>query len=66
MGKTIIIQKIIHLGKDKGPTSPEEVVHRFNFIKMRYREEVPLFMQEVLNGAKQVGETDDIIFFNYN
>jgi len=42
-----------------------EVVHLYNFEKIRDTTEIPLLMQAVLNGAEQAGYTDGLIFLNY-
>ena len=65
MGRDSIEQKNEYLGRDQGPASMEEVVHLYNFEKIRNRDEVPLLMQAVFNGAKSENYTDGIIFLNY-
>jgi len=65
MGKDSVDQKIRHLGLDQGPASMEEVVHLYNFEKIRNRDEVPLLMQAVFTGAESKNYTDGIIFLNY-
>ena len=65
MGKDSVDQKGKFIGMDQGPASMGEVVHLYNFENIRNRTETPLLMQAVLNGAKQVGYMDGIIFLNY-
>lgn len=66
MGRDSVEQKQDFIGLDKGPASMEEVVHLYDFEKIRSTAEKPLRMQAVLNGAEQVGYTDGSIFLNYN
>jgi hypothetical protein len=65
MGKDSVEQKGKFIGMDQGPASMAEVVHLYNFENIRDRSEIPLLIQEVLNGAEQAGYTDGIIFLNY-
>ena len=65
MGKNNVDQKGKFIGMDPGPASMGEVVHLYNFENIRNRTETPFIMQAVLNGAKQVGYMDGIIFLNY-
>ena len=65
MGKDSIDQKREFIGMDQGPASMEEVVHLYNFEKIRNRTETPLLMQAVLNGTEQAGYMNGIIFLNY-
>jgi hypothetical protein len=55
MGKDSVTQKETFIGLDQGPASMAEVVHVYNFENIRNRNEVPLLMQSVLNGAEQAG-----------
>ena len=65
MGKDSVDQKGKFIDMDQGPTSIEEVVHLYNFENIRNRTEIPILMQAVLNGTKQAGYMDGIIFLNY-
>jgi hypothetical protein len=65
MGKDSVAQKGKFIGMDQGPASMEEVVHLYNFENIRNRTERPLLIEVVLNGAKQAGYMDGIIFLNY-
>jgi len=65
MGKDSVKQKENFIGIDQGPASMAEVVHFYNFENIRNRNEIPLLMQAVLNGAEQAGYMDGIIFLNY-
>ena len=64
MGKDSVDQKGKFIGMNQGPASMEEVLHLYNFEKIRNRTEISLLMQAVLNGAEQVGYTDGIIFLD--
>lgn len=51
---------------DQGPASIAEVIHLYNFNKIRNRTETPVLMQAVLNGAGQAGYMNNgIMFLNY-
>lgn len=65
MGKDSVTQKGTFIGMDQGPAPLEEVVHLYNFKEIRNRNETPVLMQAVLNGAEQAGYMDGIIFLNY-
>ena len=65
MGKDSVEQKGRFVGVYQGPTSRSDVVHLYNFKKIRNTAEIPLLMQAVLNGAEQAGYTDGILFLNY-
>ena len=65
MGKKSIEQKKRFVGLGKGPASMEEVVHLYNFEKIRNRDEVPFLMQAVFNGAESKNYTNGVIFLNY-
>lgn len=65
MGLSSIEQKVNFLCLDKGPVSMEEVVHLYNFEKIKNGNEKALLVQAVLNGAKQACYTDGIIFLNH-
>lgn len=65
MGKKSVAQKEKFGGMNQGPASLNEVVHIYNFINIRNRDEVPFLMQAVLNGAEQAGYNGGIIFINY-
>jgi hypothetical protein len=65
MGKDSVNQKEKFIGMDQGPASMAKVVHLYNFENIQNRNEIPLIMQAVLNGAEQAGYTDGIIFLNY-
>jgi hypothetical protein len=41
-----------------------EVIHVFNFEKIKNRDEVPDLVKSVLNGAKSEGYTDGLLFLN--
>jgi len=58
-------QKETFIGEDQGPASRAEVIHLYNFKKIRNRTEVPVLMQAVLNGAEQVAYISGIMFLNY-
>lgn len=64
MGLDSVAQKKRFIGLDQGPASMGEVLHLYNFEKIRNKTEKPLLMQAVLNGAEQAGSTDGIIFLN--
>lgn len=65
MGKDSVAQKGRFIGVDPGITSESDVLHLYNFKKIRNTSEIPLLIQAVLNGAEQAGYTDGIIFLNY-
>lgn len=65
MGKNSVDQKEKFIGLDHGPTSIKEVVHLYNFENIRNKAEIRILMQAILNGAEQAGDTDGIIFLNY-
>nr|QUS63749.1 hypothetical protein [Haslea silbo] len=65
MGKDSVDQKERFIGLDKGPKSRDDVLHLYNFKKMRNNAEKPFLVQAVLNGAEQAGYTDGIRFLNY-
>ena len=66
MGKDSVDQKQRFVGYEQGPTSKSEVLHLYNFEKIRNSGEKPILMQAVLNGAEQSGWTGGIIFLNIN
>ena len=66
MGKESVSQKGRFVGLEQGPNSPAEVIHLYNFEKIRDVTEKPALLQAVLNGAEQAGYTDGIMFINYN
>ena len=65
MGKDSIQQKDLFIGLDNGPKSRADVLHLYNFKKIRNNAEKPVLIQAVLNGAEQSGYTDGIRFINY-
>lgn len=65
MGLDSVEQKQKFIGDEGGPLSMDEVIHVYNFGKIRDRTEVPSLMQAVLNGAEQAGYTDGVLFINY-
>ena len=65
MGNNSVKQKRRYIGLDQVPASMGEVVHLYNFAKIRNRSETPLLMQAVLKGAEKAGYTEGIIFLNH-
>ena len=63
MGKDSVVQKANWAREGVG--SMEEIIHFYNFDKIRDKAEIPRLMQAVLNGAEQAGYADGIIFLNY-
>jgi hypothetical protein len=65
MGKDSVDQKGKFIGMDQGPASMEEVVHLYNFDKIRNSLEKPSLVSAVLNGAEDAGCGDNIAFINF-
>lgn len=64
MGKNSVKQKSLSIGINDGPKCMEDVIHLYNFEKIRDRTEIPGLVEQVRNGAEEKGYTDGMIFLN--
>ena len=65
MGRDSVKQKERFVGFDQGPKSKQDVLHLYDFKKIRNPDQKPSLVQAVLNGAENAGYQEGIAFLNY-